>query len=145
MAQRVAITSFAYSGDPPPRADLVVDIRFLRNPHWQDGLRELTGLDEAVGAYIAGDPAYDDALAGIERRLLALLAERGGEGKPYVSAAFGCTGGRHRSVHVAERVAARLRAAGFSPSLDHRDLATPPRDGIERSERAGTDGFKVNE
>ena len=62
------------------------------------------------------------------------------EGKSYVSIAFGCTGGRHRSVHVAERVAARLRGAGFSPSLDHRDLATPPRDGIERS--AGADDLE---
>jgi len=145
MAGRVTIMSFAYSREPPPPADLVFDMRFLRNPHWQDGLRALTGLDEPVGAYIAGDPAYGDALAGIERQLLALLAGQGDEGKPSVRAAFGCTGGRHRSVHVAERVAARLRAAGFSPSLEHRDLAAPPPDGIERSRGAGTDGFKVDE
>ena len=69
----------------------------------------------------------------LRNRILDLLPRYRAEGKSYVSIAFGCTGGRHRSVHVAERVAARLRAAGFSPSLDHRDLATPPRDGIERS------------
>ena len=114
-------------------------MRFLRNPHWQDGLRERDGLDAEVGAYIAGDPAYADAVAGIEAELLGMLAP----GRALVSAAFGCTGGRHRSVHVAEQVAARLRAAGFSITIVHRDLATPPRDG--RSPDAGTAAFKVNE
>jgi RNase adapter protein RapZ len=142
MAVAIAIMSFAYSQGEPPEADLVRDMRFLRNPHWQDELRHLTGLDEAVGAYIAGDAAYAEAMAGIEAELMALIADGR---KPYVSAAFGCTGGRHRSVHVAERVAARLRAAGFSPSLSHRDLAAPPRDGIERPAGAGRTAFKVDE
>ena len=143
--------SFGFARGVPRNADLVLDMRFLRNPHWQEELRDLTGLDEAVGAYIAGDEAYEEALARIEELLLTLLPRYRAEGKSYVSIAFGCTGGRHRSVHVAERVAARLRAAGFSPSLDHRDLATPPRDGIERSAGAGKSGrrggrrLKVNE
>ena len=77
----------------------------------------------------------------IEELLLSLLPRYRAEGKSYVSVAFGCTGGRHRSVHVAERVAARLRDAGFSPTVEHRDLASPPRDVIERSarQRAGTE------
>jgi len=139
----LTIMSFGFARGLPRNADLVLDMRFLRNPHWQQELRDLTGLDPAVGAYIAGDEAYAGALAKSEDLLLTLLPRYRAEGKSYVSIAFGCTGGRHRSVHVAERVAARLRAAGFSPSLDHRDLATPPRDGIERS--AGAQRLGQNE
>jgi len=141
----LVIRSFAYSrGDPPP-ANVVLDMRFLRNPHWQEGLRDLTGLDAPVGAYIAGDESYADALERIEALLLALLPCYGRAAQPVLSVAFGCTGGRHRSVHVAEHIAARLRAAGFSPTIDHRDLATPPRDGIERSSGAEQAAFKVTE
>ena len=72
-------------------------------------MREQTGLDQPVADYIAGDEAYEDALSRIEDLLLLLLPRYRAEGKSYVSVAFGCTGGRHRSVHVAERIAARLR------------------------------------
>jgi UPF0042 nucleotide-binding protein len=133
MHPTLTIMSFGFARGVPRNADIILDMRFLRNPHWEKGLKDLTGLDEAVGAHIAGDEAYEEALTRIEDLLLTLLPRYRAEGKSYVSIAFGCTGGRHRSVHVAERVAARLRVAGFSPSLDHRDLATPPRDGIERS------------
>jgi UPF0042 nucleotide-binding protein len=140
----LTIMSFGFARGLPRNADLVLDMRFLRNPHWVAALREQTGLDPEVGAHISGDAAYEEAMARIEELLLTLLPRYRAEGKSYVSVAFGCTGGRHRSVHVAERVAARLRAAGFSPTLDHRDLATPPRDGIERSSGSGAgDGFKV--
>jgi UPF0042 nucleotide-binding protein len=145
MAGPIEIMSFAYSRGAAPEADLVADMRFLRNPHWQDDLRHLTGLDPEVGEYISGDAAYAEALGRIESQLLDLLSR--GDGRACVRAAFGCTGGRHRSVHAAERIAARLRAAGFSPRLRHRDLATPPADGIERSAEAtdagpGADGFQ---
>jgi len=136
----LTIQSFGFARGIPRNADLMFDMRFLRNPHWDEDLRVLTGLDEAVGAHIAGDQAYEEVLSRIEDLLITLLPRYRAEGKAYVSIAFGCTGGRHRSVHVAERVAARLRAAGFSPTLDHRDLATPPRDGIERSARASVLG-----
>ena len=129
----LVLMSFAYSRGEPPDANLVFDMRFLRNPHWQEHLRPLSGLDEPVGAYISGDAAYAEALSRIEALLLTLLPLYQADGKAFVRVAFGCTGGRHRSVHVAERVAGRLRAAGFSPNLDHRDLAAPPRDGTERS------------
>ncbi len=129
----LAIQSFGYARGLPRNADLVFDMRFLQNPHWVPALRPLTGQEAAVAEHIAADPAYEDAVTRIEELLLALLPRYEAEGKSYVSVAFGCTGGRHRSVHVAERVAARLRAAGFSLTLDHRDLATPPRDGSERS------------
>jgi len=136
----LTIQSFGFARGIPRNADLVFDMRFLRNPHWDEALRTLTGLDPAVAAHVAEDEAYEDALLKIEELLLTLLPRYRAEGKAYVSVAFGCTGGRHRSVHVAERVAARLRAVGFSPTLDHRDLATPPRDGIERSARASSLG-----
>jgi UPF0042 nucleotide-binding protein len=123
--------SFGYARGVPRGADLVFDMRFLRNPHWEDSLRPLTGLDPRVGAYVAADPAYEEAVSRIEDLLLLLLPRYAAEGKSYVTVAFGCTGGRHRSVHIAERVAARLRKAAFSPRVLHRDLATPPSDSLE--------------
>ena len=140
----LTVMSFAFSRGAPEDVDLVLDMRFLRNPHWQEGLRERDGRDPAVGAYIEGDAAYAEELARIEARLLESL------GGSSFSVAFGCTGGRHRSVHVAERIASWLRGAGFSPTLVHRDLATPPPDGIARSSEGSSaeteaTAFKVNE
>jgi RNase adapter protein RapZ len=129
----LTVQSFGYARGLPRNADLVFDMRYLQNPHWVPALRPLTGLERDVADHIAADPAYEDTVGRIEELILTLLPRYEAEGKSYVSIAFGCTGGRHRSVHVAERVASRLRAAGFSPSLDHRDLATPPRDGSERA------------
>ena len=129
----LSIISFGFSRGLPRNADLVFDMRYLRNQHWVRELRELTGQDDAVAAHIVEDESYEESLAKIEDLILTLLPRYRAEGKAYISIGFGCTGGRHRSVHVAERVAARLREAGFSPTVEHRDLATPPRDGIERS------------
>lgn len=129
----LSVMSFGFARGLPRNADLVFDMRFLKNPHWEKSLRDLTGLDRAVCDHIATDEAYADAVGRIEELVLSLLPRYRAEGKSYVSVAFGCTGGRHRSVHVADRVAARLRAAGFSPTVEHRDLATPPRDGVERA------------
>lgn len=125
------VGSFGYARGVPRNADIVFDMRFLRNPHWADGLRDQTGLDPAVVDYIAADEDYEDAVGRIEDLLVHLLPRYRREGKAYVSIAFGCTGGRHRSVHIAERVAARLREAGFSPTVEHRDLGSRPRDAIE--------------
>lgn len=129
----LSVMSFGFARGLPRNADLVFDMRFLKNPHWQEDLRALTGLDQAVCDHIATDEAYAEAVERIEELLLSLLPRYRAEGKSYVSVAFGCTGGRHRSVHVAERVAERLRREGFSPTIEHRDLASPPRDGIERA------------
>ncbi|HEX8257181.1 MAG TPA: RNase adapter RapZ [Allosphingosinicella sp.] len=137
QAPNLHIMSFGFARGLPRSADTVFDLRFLRNPHWVDELRDLTGLDAAVGDYIRTDPAYEDALERMEALLLALLPRYGAEGKSYFSVAFGCTGGRHRSVHVAERVAARLREAGFSPTVRHRDLASRPRDPVEGDPAGG--------
>ncbi|WNO52489.1 RNase adapter RapZ [Stakelama saccharophila] len=127
----LSVQSFGFARGLPAGVDLVFDMRFLRNPHWQTELRPGTGRDQDVADYIAADPAYDSALQQIESLLLTLLPRYQAEGKSYVAVAFGCTGGRHRSVHVAERVAARLREEGFFPTLTHRDLGTAPTDSLE--------------
>jgi UPF0042 nucleotide-binding protein len=119
----LSVMSFGFARGVPPEADLLFDMRFLRNPHWDPVLKPGTGLDPDVAAYVAADEAYEPALSRIEELLLLLVPRYRAEGKSYVTVAFGCTGGRHRSVHVAERVASRLRAAGFSPTVTHRDLA----------------------
>ena len=127
----LTVMSFGFARGLPRNADLVFDMRFLRNPHWDDKLRPLTGLDEAVGLHVRADPAYADAISRIEELLLILLPRYRAEGKAYVTVALGCTGGRHRSVHVAEKIAARLRDAGFSPTIVHRDLGFPADDSFE--------------
>ncbi len=129
----LSIRSFGFARGLPRNADLVFDMRFLRNPHWDAALRPGTGLDADVSAYIIDDPAYEAAVSRIEDLLMLLLPRYRAEGKSYVTVAFGCTGGRHRSVHVADRVARRLREAGFSPSVVHRDLGAAPQDALEGS------------
>ena len=126
----VSVMSFGFARGLSRDADLVFDMRYLRNPHWVPDLRPGTGLDAAVADYVAGDPAYAESLETIEALLLQLLPRYRAEGKAYVTIAIGCTGGRHRSVHVAQRIAARLQAAGFSPTVTHRDLGTAPQDSL---------------
>lgn len=138
-APALSIMSFGFARGLPRNADNVFDMRFLRNPHWVDALRPLSGLDTAVAAYVRDDPAYEDIVGRTEELLLRLLDRYRLEGKSYVTVAFGCTGGRHRSVHVAERVAQRLRDAGFSPTVSHRDLASRPDDSTEGRRFAGDD------
>jgi len=127
----VTITSFGYSRGIPHNADLVFDLRFLRNPHWHNALRPLTGLDEGVSAYVEADPAYDTAMEKIRDLLRYLLPLYDAQGKAYVNIAFGCTGGRHRSVHVAEQFGRWLREDGFAPAVNHRNLTSRPIDAIE--------------
>ena len=114
--------SFGYSRGLPRDADLVFDMRFLRNPHWDAELRPMTGLDPAVGEFVAQDEGYTPAVDRIADLLALLIPRYEHEGKSYLTVAFGCTGGRHRSVHVAEHMAARLRTAGYLPTVVHRDL-----------------------
>lgn len=118
----LAIMSFGFARGVPRNADLVLDMRFLRNPHWVPELKPMSGLDQPIADYVADDPAYAEALDRIEGLLGLLLPRYAAEGKSYVTVAFGCTGGRHRSVHVAETIGRRLRDAGFSPTIVHRDL-----------------------
>lgn len=120
----LTLSSFGFSRGMPPVADLVFDMRFLNNPHWDPALRPLTGQDAAVGDYVSADPAYAEAFARIRDLILFLLPRYEAQGKAYVHIAFGCTGGRHRSVFVAEQMAEVLRDAGFSPTLLHRNLGS---------------------
>lgn len=133
----LTILSFGFSRGLPRNADIVMDVRFLRNPHWDDDLRPLTGVDQAVGAFIAADEAYDSAVDKIEDLLVTLLPRYRQEGKSYVTIAFGCTGGRHRSVHIAELIGQRLRNAGFSPTVEHRDVASRSREDMSGSDPTG--------
>jgi RNase adapter protein RapZ len=127
----ITISSFGFSRGTPPLADLVFDMRFLANPHWVDGLRPLSGQDAPVGEYIRKDPVFAEAFARIRDLLLLLLPRFTAQGKAYVNIAFGCTGGRHRSVFMAEQIACALREAGFSPTLLHRNLASRAADMVE--------------
>jgi len=128
----LAILSFGFSRGLPRNADLVFDMRFLQNPYWVEDLRHLTGRNAQVSDYVRSDPAYEDAVSRIEGLLLTLLPRYKAEGKAYVTIAFGCTGGRHRSVHVAERVAAHLASAGFAPTLSHRDVGDGTEEPVTR-------------
>jgi len=119
---RVFVTSFAYRHGIPRDADLIFDVRFLDNPHYIPELRQLTGHHPEVAARIERDPDLAPFLAGLWRLLEPLLPRYEQEGKTYLTIAIGCTGGRHRSVFVAERLAAQLAAAGLRVELAHRDL-----------------------
>lgn len=127
----LTIASFSFARGIARTADLVLDLRFIANPHWVDELRPLTGQDEAVRKYVAEDPAWSDAMTRIESLLTDWIPRYWAAGKNYVTVAFGCTGGRHRSVAATVEMAERLRAAGFSPNVRHRDLTSPPRDVTE--------------
>ena len=116
------VTSFSYRLGLPRDADLVFDVRFLNNPHYDRDLRPLTGLDQAVGRFIAADKKFKPFFANLTRLLEPLLAAYAAEGKSYLTIAVGCTGGRHRSVFVAERLARWLAGLGRSARLSHRDL-----------------------
>ncbi|MSU88129.1 RNase adapter RapZ [Rhodobacteraceae bacterium 2CG4] len=118
----VSVQSFSFKRGTPRGADMVLDCRFLRNPHWKTDLRPLTGSDPAVADHVVGDPLYqafhDKTLSMLELLLPAYKAE----GKSYFTLALGCTGGRHRSVCVAERLSNGLANAGWQVSIRHREL-----------------------
>jgi UPF0042 nucleotide-binding protein len=122
----ISVMSFSYAQGLPREADLVFDIRFLANPYYVDDLRPLTGRDAAVGAFIARDRGYQPFFDSLAAMLVPLLPRFESEGKSYLTIAVGCTGGRHRSVYVAERVAELLGAEGRDCHLRHRDLARDP-------------------
>jgi UPF0042 nucleotide-binding protein len=118
----VFVTSFSYRSGLPREADLVFDVRFLKNPHYVPELKAMTGLDAAVGAYIAKDPALATFLDGTTAMLSPLLPLYAKEGKSYLTIAIGCTGGQHRSVYVAERLRKWLSTQDVAFNVSHRDL-----------------------
>lgn len=123
----ISVTSFSYRQGLPREADLVFDVRFLANPHYDTSLRPLSGKDAKVGAFIAADPDFGGFLEHLGSLLDILLPRYEKEGKSYLTIAIGCTGGRHRSVYVARRLVELLENRGRPVTLHHRDLGASDR------------------
>jgi UPF0042 nucleotide-binding protein len=121
-AMETSVVSFGFKYGLPLDVDLVLDCRFLPNPYWVEGLREKSGLDEPVRDYVLGQSDAEEFLKRVESLLTFLLPAYAREGKSYLSIAIGCTGGRHRSVAIAEELAMRVAAEGFHPTVHHRDI-----------------------
>jgi RNase adapter protein RapZ len=123
----ISITSFGYRNGVPPDSDLVFDVRFLPNPNYIPRFKNLTGKNLSVARYIQSFPQTMEFIARISDLLIYLLPHYIREGKSYLTIAFGCTGGRHRSVMIAEEIRKSLLKAGFKAKVNHRD--TPPAHG----------------
>ncbi len=123
------VMSFGFKHGIPTDVDLVLDVRFLSNPHWVEELRPMTGVDKPVSDYVLGQALTASFLERLERMLSLIIPGYVTEGKSYLTIAFGCTGGQHRSVAIAEEVKEMLMRLGLDPSIQHRDI-----------ERASTSG-----
>jgi RNase adaptor protein for sRNA GlmZ degradation len=130
------ITSFSYREGIPRNADFVLDVRFLANPHYEPDLRGLSGKDEKVVRFVEHDPSFAPFMDRIAEMLAWLMDLFERQGKSYLTVAIGCTGGRHRSVAVAENYAQRLQEAGRKVTVVHRDIENDPRrrDGLKMSD-----------
>jgi UPF0042 nucleotide-binding protein len=122
-AMQTTVVSFGFKHGIPLDVDLVFDCRFLPNPHWVEDLRPQTGLDTAVRDYVLGQPETGEFIAKLDDLLGLLLPAYMREGKSYLTIGIGCTGGRHRSVVIAEELAHRIEARGFQPTVHHRDVS----------------------
>ena len=118
----ISLKSFSYKRGLPRGADMTFDCRFLKNPHWQDELRDKTGLDHSVRKFVLSDPKSSEFIERVTKLLLFLLPEFKKEGKSSVEIGFGCTGGIHRSVAVTETVAKALADLGWNVSIKHREI-----------------------
>lgn len=123
---QVAIMSFGYKYGLPLDADIVMDVRFLPNPHWDADLRDLTGMDAPVRDFVLGQEALA-FLESFQSLVVQLLPAYVAEGKSYLTIGIGCTGGQHRSVAIVEDLAERLRVHGFPIRVGHRDLGRHTR------------------
>ena len=119
---QTTLLSFGYKHGLPTDVDIVLDCRFLPNPYWVEALRPLTGLDLDVLHHVLGQPVAQQFLGQVESLLELLIPQYESEGKAYLSIAFGCTGGHHRSVAIVEEIASRLRHHGVTPTVKHRDI-----------------------
>ncbi len=118
----LSVESFSYKRGLPRGVDMIFDVRFLANPHWEESLRDLDGRDGKVADYVASDARFDEFFARLTDMILGLLPAFKEEGKTYLSVGLGCTGGQHRSVAVAERLANALAEQGWQVSTRHREL-----------------------
>lgn len=118
----VFVQSFSYRHGVPRESDLVFDVRFLANPHYEAALKPLSGLDRSCAAFVAADPAWDSFFAALTGLFDVLMPGYAREGKSYLTISVGCTGGRHRSVFAADRLADWLRGRGVRVDVIHRDI-----------------------
>lgn len=122
----IQIHSFSYKRGLPRGADFVFDCRFLRNPHWIDTLRALDGRSQEVQNFVEDDARFAEFLDQVRTMILFILPAAQKEGKSYLTIAFGCTGGKHRSVTLAERLSNALAEEGWQVSIRHRELDRRP-------------------
>ncbi|MDH3335123.1 MAG: RNase adaptor protein RapZ, partial [Rhodospirillaceae bacterium] len=118
----VILTSFAFPHGLPREADMVLDVRFLQNPHYDPDLRGLTGLDDKVAQFIKKDPDFSSFMTNAKNLIKPLLPRFAGEGKSYLTIAVGCTGGKHRSVFVAESLAKWISTGEIKVQVFHREM-----------------------
>jgi UPF0042 nucleotide-binding protein len=119
---QIQVVSFGFKHGVPIDADTVLDCRFLPNPHWVEELRPFTGLDEPVRRFVLEQPATGEFLSRVDDLLALVLPAYVKEGKSYLTIAIGCTGGRHRSVVLAEELQRRIAGHGYTPLVHHRDI-----------------------
>lgn len=119
---RITVESFGFKHGLPMDADIVMDVRFLPNPHWDESLRPLTGLDREVRDFVLRRPESEDFVVKLVDLLATIVPLYAAEGKSYLTIAIGCTGGRHRSVAIASEVADRMKASGRPVRVGHRDI-----------------------
>lgn len=119
----ITLESFGFRNGVPREADIVMDVRFLKNPNWVPDLKPQTGLDPDVGAYIEKDDMFTPFFDNFKTLVAPLLSRYKEEGKNYLTIAIGCTGGHHRSVYTVEKLAGWLKNEGYSASILHRDIA----------------------
>lgn len=118
----ISVQSFSYKRGTPRGVDMIIDCRFLQNPHWQEDLRALNGTNKAVADYVKSDPLYAEFFKQLSDMCLLLLPAYKKEGKAYFSIGLGCSGGKHRSVTVTENLAKLLAEDGWQVSIRHREL-----------------------
>ena len=121
-ALQVSVMSFGFKHGVPIDADMILDVRFLPNPHWDETLRPFSGLDQSVKEFVLGQDLSDEFLDRIDGLISLILPAYMQEGRSYFTIGIGCTGGRHRSVAMVEEIAKRLTAVGYHPRVTHRDI-----------------------
>ncbi len=128
----VSVQSFSYKRGTPRGVDMMIDCRFLRNPHWEPSLRALTGLVPEVGEYVSQDPLFEPFFHKLQDFIELLLPAYKAEGKAYFSIGMGCTGGQHRSVFIAEKLAKALAEKGWMVSTRHKEMERWPEQGGQK-------------